>query len=189
MPKSKKQGFMECFCDLMGDTEGMTQEEIIAELKEVGIDPDKLTARVEEIVRKYKEIRKLRPKSEPDLELEHVVDLDIWNPHRFPVVPSQVQYQPYYEPGKYDEKIIGYRVQLLVEKWAKKIHLCSCFQCCTRFCDLYIYYKTKKEAEGELNKVLREGISVGKGKIKPKKIIKHEIIPMYPSNFVIPPRD
>lgn len=50
MPKDmKKKGFMECLSNFMRDSEGLTQEDLSAELKEQGIDEERLGAEVAEL--------------------------------------------------------------------------------------------------------------------------------------------
>ena len=44
--------FIERLCNFLGDSEGMSTEEIQAELEEAGIDTEKLKARVRKIVAK-----------------------------------------------------------------------------------------------------------------------------------------
>lgn len=54
-----RKSFIECFFNFLSDPENLTQEEIRSELKNQGIDTDKLEKRVEEIVRKGSEERRL----------------------------------------------------------------------------------------------------------------------------------
>jgi hypothetical protein len=104
--------------------------------------------------------------------LKECPDVNTWNPCRFEVMPEEQQYEPCYYPGKYNENIIGYRIQLFIKRWKG----CSCSD---KYCDAFAIFNTKKEAEDELKKVLEKGIF----RYKPKRIIRHEIIPMYPSNY------
>jgi len=48
----KRKRFMECFSDFISDPENLTQEELLAEMEEEGIDTTRLESRVAEIVRK-----------------------------------------------------------------------------------------------------------------------------------------
>lgn len=54
-----RKSFMECFYDFMSDPENLTQEEIRAELKDLGVDTDQLEMRVAEIVKKGSQKRRL----------------------------------------------------------------------------------------------------------------------------------
>lgn len=56
--KSTK-GFAECFFNFMADPEGLSQEEIISELEQEGIDIIQLEKRVAEVVKKGSEGRRL----------------------------------------------------------------------------------------------------------------------------------
>lgn len=55
----ERKNFIECFSDFLGDPEGLTQEELDAELKEQGIDVTALENRVLEIIKKASEERRL----------------------------------------------------------------------------------------------------------------------------------
>ena len=48
--KTEKKGFIECLCDFMSDPEGLTQEDMAAELEEQGVDIGQLKSNVAEIV-------------------------------------------------------------------------------------------------------------------------------------------
>jgi predicted transcriptional regulator len=56
--KNRKR-FMECLSDFMSDPENLTEEELLAELEEGGIDTGRLESRVVEIVRKGSAERRL----------------------------------------------------------------------------------------------------------------------------------
>jgi len=56
--KSKK-GFLECFLDFLADPEGLSHEDLCADLREQGIDVEELEKRGTEIVRKGSETRRL----------------------------------------------------------------------------------------------------------------------------------
>jgi len=52
MPKDfKKKGFIECFSEFMADSEGLTQEDLTEELKELDIDLNQLQTDIAEIVK------------------------------------------------------------------------------------------------------------------------------------------
>ena len=55
----KDKGFIESFCDFMAEPEGLTREELVAELEDHGIDITSLQKRVAEIVMKGSEERRL----------------------------------------------------------------------------------------------------------------------------------
>jgi hypothetical protein len=55
----KKKGFIECLTDFMSDSEGLTQEEIVSELEELGIDTAKLAASADEIAKRGSAARRL----------------------------------------------------------------------------------------------------------------------------------
>jgi hypothetical protein len=55
----KNKGFIESFCDFMAESEGLTREELVAELEDYGIDVASLQKKVTEIVRKGSEERRL----------------------------------------------------------------------------------------------------------------------------------
>ena len=55
----KNKGFIESFYDFMAEPEGLTREELVAELEDHGIDVASLEKRVEEIVMKGSEQRRL----------------------------------------------------------------------------------------------------------------------------------
>lgn len=55
----KDKGFIESFCDFMAEPEGLTREELVAELEDHGIDIASLQKRVAEIVMKGSEERRL----------------------------------------------------------------------------------------------------------------------------------
>lgn len=74
----ERKSFIECFSDFLGDPEGLTQEELDAELEEQGIDVIALENRVAEIVRKGSEERRLAWRnraSEKRAEIEALLDL------------------------------------------------------------------------------------------------------------------
>jgi len=53
MPKDvEKKGFMECLSNFMSDSEGLTQEDLLTELKEQGIDDGHLKIGVAELVKR-----------------------------------------------------------------------------------------------------------------------------------------
>jgi hypothetical protein len=53
------KGFLECFSNFMGDPEGISREELIAELEEEGINVTQLEERVAGIVKRCSETRRL----------------------------------------------------------------------------------------------------------------------------------
>jgi len=55
----KKKDFVECLFDFMSDPAGLTQEDLLNELKEQGVDVDQLEKRVAEIVKRGSEERRL----------------------------------------------------------------------------------------------------------------------------------
>ena len=55
----KDKALIQSFYNFLEDTEGLTDEDLIAELKEQGIDASKLENRVAEVVRKASEKRRL----------------------------------------------------------------------------------------------------------------------------------
>jgi hypothetical protein len=55
----KRKRFMECLSDFMSDSENLTQEELLSEMEEEGIDTVRLESRVAEIVRKGSAERRL----------------------------------------------------------------------------------------------------------------------------------
>jgi len=55
----KNKGFIESFCEFMAEPEGLSREELSAELEDYGIDVAGLQKRVSEIVRKGSEERRL----------------------------------------------------------------------------------------------------------------------------------
>ena len=55
----KDKALIQSFYNFLEDTEGLTDEDLIAELKEQGIDASKLENRVVEVVRKASEIEKI----------------------------------------------------------------------------------------------------------------------------------
>ena len=55
----KENAFIQSFYNFLEDTEGLTNEDLIEELKEQGIDASKLENRVAEVVRKASEKRRL----------------------------------------------------------------------------------------------------------------------------------
>ena len=55
----KDKGFIESFCGFMAEPEGLTREELVAELEDHGIDIASLQKRVAEIVMKGSEERRL----------------------------------------------------------------------------------------------------------------------------------
>lgn len=55
----KKKGFLECFSDFLSDPEGLSSEDLDAELREQGIDVERLEQKAIEIVRKGSEGRRL----------------------------------------------------------------------------------------------------------------------------------
>jgi len=57
--ETKKKAFLECFTDFMGDSEGLTQEDIAADLKEQKIDINQLRLDVVECVKRGSEERRL----------------------------------------------------------------------------------------------------------------------------------
>jgi hypothetical protein len=57
--KIKQKSFIECFSDFISEHDDLTQEELLAELKEEGVDFDQLENRVAEIVRKGLKERRL----------------------------------------------------------------------------------------------------------------------------------
>ena len=60
MAKDKNStGFIESLTDFLGDPNGLSQEDIISELQEQGIDTDGLEKRVMEIVKKGSEKRRM----------------------------------------------------------------------------------------------------------------------------------
>ena len=74
----KDKALIQSFYNFLEDTEGLTDEDLIAELKEQGIDASKLEKRVTEVVRKASEKRRLawresaqQKRSEIEKLLEH----------------------------------------------------------------------------------------------------------------------
>ena len=52
MPKDKeRKGFMECFTNFMSDSEGLSKDDLVAELKEQKIDVSQLETNVAEVVK------------------------------------------------------------------------------------------------------------------------------------------
>ncbi len=51
----KKKGFIECLSNFMSDSEGLAQEDLLAELKEQGIDDGQLKSEVAELVKRGSE--------------------------------------------------------------------------------------------------------------------------------------
>jgi hypothetical protein len=75
--KTKRKGFIECFSDFISEPDNLTQEELLAELKEEGIDFVKLEERVSEIVRKGSTERRLtwqRKARERREEIEKILE-------------------------------------------------------------------------------------------------------------------
>jgi len=56
---TEKKAFIECFSNFMSDSEGLAQEDLVAELKEQKIDIDQLKIDVAEIVKRGSEKRRL----------------------------------------------------------------------------------------------------------------------------------
>lgn len=60
--EKEKKSFVDTFCNFMSDPAGLTQEEIKEGLENLGVDTEKLKARVDDVVKKYS--KELRGKSE-----------------------------------------------------------------------------------------------------------------------------
>jgi hypothetical protein len=56
---TKKKAFVECFLNFMSDSEGLSQEDLAADLREQKIDINQLKGEAEEIVRRGSEERRL----------------------------------------------------------------------------------------------------------------------------------
>lgn len=56
---TEKKAFIECFSNFMSDSEGLAQEDLVAELEEQKIDVDQLKIDVAEIVKRGSEERRL----------------------------------------------------------------------------------------------------------------------------------
>ena len=72
-----RKSFIECFSDFISDPGNLTQEELLAELQEEGIDTAQLEKRVAEIVRKGSAERRLswqRKARERREEIEKILD-------------------------------------------------------------------------------------------------------------------
>jgi transposase len=75
--KDKRKSFTECFRDFISEPGGLTEEELLAELKEVGIDFAQLEKRVAEIVGKGLAERRLawqRKARERREEIEKILE-------------------------------------------------------------------------------------------------------------------
>jgi post-segregation antitoxin (ccd killing protein) len=71
------KNFLECLSDFLGDPEGLTDDELLTELKEQGIDVKQLEKRVKEIVREQSKERRLawlRNTREKRAHLEKILD-------------------------------------------------------------------------------------------------------------------
>jgi len=74
----KKKAFVECFSSFMSDSEGLTQEDLIAELKEQKVDINQLKIDVAEIVKHGSEERRLgwrRHAKQKMEEIEKLIDI------------------------------------------------------------------------------------------------------------------
>ena len=56
---TEKKSFIECFSNFMSDTEGLSQEDLVSELKEQKMDVNQLKLNVAEIVKRGSEERRL----------------------------------------------------------------------------------------------------------------------------------
>ncbi len=75
--RMKQKSFLECFSDFIGEPDNLTQEELLAELQERGIDFARLEKRVGEIVKKGLAERRLawqRKARERREEIEKILE-------------------------------------------------------------------------------------------------------------------
>ena len=50
---TNKKTFLDCLCDFLGSSDGMTTEQVRLELEKGGIDTKQLTERTEKIIKAY----------------------------------------------------------------------------------------------------------------------------------------
>lgn len=50
----KTRTFLNALCEFLGNSEGMTTEEIMTDLREEGYDPDAMIARIQEKIKEWK---------------------------------------------------------------------------------------------------------------------------------------